>query len=156
MSNVWFRRIVLDGDIGALDAAVAYYTRELEESKKECKIDGSLEQAASRLPGIFEHRFNQLQEIDGILDYMNTELKRIRSHHFRNYLEKYNRDLAPTTIEKYIDGEDDVHTWKLEISKLALLRNQFTGVTKSLDIKNWQISNVVKLRLAGLEDSDLG
>ena len=156
MSNVWFKRIVLDGDIAALDAAVIYYTRELEESKKECKIDGSLEQAASRLPGIFEHRFNQLQELDGILDYMNTELKRIRSHHFRNYLEKYNRDLTPTTIEKYIDGEDDIYTWKLEISKLALIRNQLMGITKSLDIKHWQISNVVKLRLAGLEDSDLG
>ena len=39
------------------------------------------------MPGIVEQRFNQLQEIEAILQYMNIELRRLRPKHFKKYLE---------------------------------------------------------------------
>jgi hypothetical protein len=36
-----------------------------------------------------------------------------------------------------------------------LLRNKWLGIIKALDIKQWQLSNIVKLRTAGLEDASL-
>ena len=41
------------------------------------------------------------------------------------------------------------------INEFALLRNKWLGVLKSLDIKQWQLSNVIKLRVAGMEDASL-
>ena len=38
------------------------------------------------------------------------------------------------------------------INEFALLRNQWLGIIKGLDIKQWQLSNIIKLRTAGLED----
>jgi hypothetical protein len=38
------------------------------------------------------------------------------------------------------------------INEFAMLRNQWLGIIKSLDIKQWQLSNIIKLRAAGLED----
>jgi len=35
------------------------------------------------------------------------------------------------------------------------LRNKWLGVLKGLDQKQWQITNVVKLRVAGMEDASL-
>ena len=41
------------------------------------------------------------------------------------------------------------------INEIALLRNQYLGITKSLETKNFMMSNVVKLRVAGLDDAHL-
>ena len=41
------------------------------------------------------------------------------------------------------------------INEFGLLRNQFLGVLKALEAKQFQINNIVKLRVAGLEDSEI-
>jgi hypothetical protein len=38
------------------------------------------------------------------------------------------------------------------INEFAMLRNQWLGIIKGLDIKGYQINNIIKLRAAGLED----
>ena len=150
--NKWHRILVLNEDIDKIHDAIDDFENELEEARKECQIKGSLEQAASRLPGLFEYRFSQLQEVEAILEHLNIELRKMRSIHYKSYLEGYNRTLTYRDIEKYIDGEDDVVAWTKIINSFALIRNQYLGITKSMDQKNWQISNIVKLRSAGLED----
>jgi len=105
------------------------------------------------MPGIVEHRFNQLQEIEAILNYLNIELRRLRSSYFKKYLENYQRALSSRDVEKYVDGEADVVDYEKIINEFALLRNKWLGVLKALDQKQWQITNVVKLRVAGMEDA---
>ena len=39
---------------------------------------------------------------------MNIELRRLRSSHFKKYLENYPRALPSRDVEKYVDGEADV------------------------------------------------
>ena len=41
------------------------------------------------------------------------------------------------------------------INDFALIRNQWLGITKGLDQKQWQITNIVKLRVAGMEDATI-
>ena len=61
------------------------------------------------MAGIVEHRSNQLQEVEAILEYLNTEMRKLRSKIFRKYLENYNRALSSAQMQKNIcDGEDDV------------------------------------------------
>jgi hypothetical protein len=54
-----------------------------------------------------------------------------------------------------VDGEDDVVDLTKIVNDFALLRNQWLGITKGLDQKQWQITNIVKLRVAGMEDADI-
>jgi len=63
--------------------------------------------------------------------------------------------LSSRDVEKYVDGEADVCDYEKIINEFALLRNKWLGVIKSLDIKQWQLSNVIKLRVAGMEDASL-
>jgi hypothetical protein len=67
-------------------------------------------------------------------------------------LENYQRALSSRDCEKYVDGESDVVDFEKIINEFALLRNKWLGITKALDIKQWQLSNVIKLRTAGMED----
>ena len=125
------------------------------DAKKEIKLTGNLEKSASAMPGIVEHRFNQLQEIEAILNYLNIELRRLRSTFFKKYLENYQRALSSRDVEKYVDGEADVVDYEKIINEFALLRNKWLGVLKALDQKQWQITNITKLRVAGMEDATL-
>ena len=149
----WYSEI--SRDVSKIPDAVAYFESELIEARKEVRLHGNVERAASEMPGIVEHRFNQLQEIEAILNYLNIELRRLRSSYFKKYLENYQRALSSRDVEKYVDGEANVVDYEKIINEFALMRNKWLGLLKGLDQKQWQITNVVKLRVAGMEDATL-
>ena len=115
-------------------------------------VTGYVEKHISALPGITEHRFNQLQEIEAVLNLLNIKLRKIRRGHFQKYLEKYQRALTSRDAEKYVDGEDEVIDFEYLINEVALLRNKYLGIMKGLDAKQWQMGHIVRLRTAGMED----
>ena len=110
---------------------------------------------AKNIPGVVEHRFNQLQEIEAILEFLNIQLRKIRSKHYKKFLENYQRALTSNDVRNYIDGEDDVVDMANLVNEFALLRNKFLGLLKAIDAKQFQINNIVKLRVAGLDDAEL-
>ena len=149
----WYSEI--SRDVSKIPDAVAHFEKELIDARVEVKLKGNVERAAAEMPGIVEHRFNQLQEIEAILHYLNIELRRLRSSYFKKYLENYQRALSSRDVEKYVDGEADVVDYEKIINEFALMRNKWLGLLKGLDQKQWQITNVVKLRVAGMEDATL-
>jgi len=149
----WYSQV--SRDVSKIPDAISYFEGELSQARLEVKIKGSIERAAAEMPGVVEHRFNQLQEIEAILEYLNIELRRLRSSYFKKYLENYQRALSSRDVEKYVDGESDIVDYEKIINEFALLRNKWLGVLKALDQKQWQITNIVKLRVAGMEDACL-
>jgi hypothetical protein len=147
----WYTDIAKD--ISNIPDAVAFFELELVEARKECRLTGNIERASASMPGVVEHRFNQLQEIEAILEYLNIELRRLKSGFFRTYLENYQRALSSRDVEKYVEGEADVVDMEKIINEFALLRNKWLAIIKALDQKQWQITNIVKLRVAGMEDA---
>jgi hypothetical protein len=147
---MWYSKV--SKDIAHLPACIDHYYQELEEARKEVRVYGNVEKASAALPGIVEQRFNQLQEIEAILEYLNIESRRLRSKVFKKYLENYQRALSSRDVEKYVDGEADVVDMDKIINEFALLRNHWLGIIKAIDIKQWQLSNIIKLRTAGMED----
>jgi hypothetical protein len=146
----WYDRV--SKDISKIPDAAKYFENELLEAKKETNIRGRIEMASATMPAIVETRFSQLQEIEAILEYLNIEL---RASHFRKYVENYQRALSSRDAEKFVDGESDVVDFEKIINEFALLRNKWLGIIKGLDIKQWQLSNIVKLRTAGLDDANI-
>jgi hypothetical protein len=63
--------------------------------------------------------------------------------------------LSSRDVEKYVDGEADVVDFEKIINEFALLRNKWLGVMKGIDMKQWQITNITKLRVAGMEDASI-
>ena len=149
----WYTDIAKD--ISNIPDAVLYFEAELQEARSECRITGNVERAAAAMPGVVEHRFGQLQEIEAILEYLNIELRRLKSQFFRKYVEHYNRDLSSRDCDRFVEGEADVVDMEKIINEFALMRNKWLGITKALDQKQWQITNIVKLRVAGMEDASL-
>ena len=106
----------------------------------------------SNLPGQTEHRFNQLQEIEAVLEFLNIQLRKIKQKHYKKYLEAYARALTSRDAEKYAEAEDEVIDMETIINEVALLRNKWLGVMKGIESKNFMLGHVVRLRTAGMED----
>lgn len=149
----WYSRVV--ADIGSIPDFIAYYESELLDAKREVGIGGLVERNVKDLPGITEHRFNQLQEVEAVLNYLNIQLRKIRRRHFQKYLEGYARALSSRDAEKYVDGEDEVIDYETIINEVALLRNRWLGIMKGLDSKSWMLGHITRLRTAGMEDVTL-
>ena len=150
----WYTRITQD--ISVIPDFIVHYEHELTQAKSEVKIYGNVEKNIANLPGMTEHRFNQLQEIEAVLNFMNIQLRKIRRKHFQKYLEAYNRALTSRDAEKYVDGEDEVVDYEVLINEVALLRNKWLGIMKGLEAKQWQMGHIVRLRTAGMEDIQIG
>jgi hypothetical protein len=147
---MWYNKIVTD--LGEIPNFINYYENELAAAKADIKIRGRVEKELADLPGETEHRFNQLQEIEAVLEYLNIQLRKIRRKHFQKYLEAYQRALTSRDAEKYVDGEDEVIDFETIINEVALLRNRWLGVMKGIESKNFMLGHVVRLRTAGMED----
>lgn len=147
---MWYSKVV--ADLSNIPDFIAYYESELEDAKRDVRVGGLIEKNIKELPGITEHRFNQLQEIEAILNHLNIQLRKIRRKHFQKYLEGYARMLSSRDAEKYVDGEEEVIDFETIINEVALLRNRWLGIMKGLDSKSWMSGHIVRLRTAGMED----
>ena len=135
---------------------ISHCENELLSAKQEVKVYGNVEKNIAALPGVTEHRFNQLQEIEAVLNYLNIQLRKIRRKHFQKYLEAYNRALTSRDADKYVEGEDEVIEYEILINEVALLRNRWLGILKGLEAKQWQMGHIVRLRTSGMEDITIG
>jgi len=149
MAN-WYSRVV--SDISNISDFILHYESELEKARREIGIHGLVEKSIKELPAITEIRFNQLQEVEAVLNHLNIQLRKIRRKHFVKYLENYPRALTSRDAEKYVDGEDEVVDFETIINEVALLRNKWLGIMKGLDSKQWMSGHIVRLRTAGMED----
>ena len=147
---MWYSKVV--ADLGAIPDFISHYEQELVLAKQDVRLIGLVEKNITALPGITEHRFNQLQEIEAVLNHLNIQLRKIRRKHFQKYLEGYARALTSRDAEKYVDGEDEVIDFETIINEVALLRNRWLGIMKGLDSKSWMSGHIVRLRTAGMED----
>jgi hypothetical protein len=150
---MWYTKIAKD--ISHIPDAVQHFEDELILAKSEIKLVGNLEKSSAALPGVVEHRFGQLQEIEAVLNFLNIQLRKIRKKHFQKYLENYPRALTSRDAEKYVDGEDEVIDFETIINEVALVRNKWLGLLKGLESKNFMLGHVARLRTAGMEDVTL-
>ena len=153
MTMNWYTRVTQN--ITLLPDFIQHYETELENSRGEVRVRGNIEQNLAALPGHTEHRFNQLQEIEAVLNYLNIQLRQLRSTTYRRYLERYNRELSSRDADKYVDGEQEVVHMETLVNEVALLRNRYLGIMKGLEAKQWQLGHITKLRTAGMENSTI-
>ena len=63
---MWYTKVTKD--IAEIPNMLLYFEDQLLTAKKECSVYGNVEKNIRDLPGITEHRFNQLQEVEAVLN----------------------------------------------------------------------------------------
>jgi hypothetical protein len=149
----WYYKVI--SDLSNVAGFIDYFEQQLDEARKELSLKGKLEKHAAELPGLIEYRYAQLQEIEAVLEYLNIKLRKERAGEFKKFLEAYNKTLSSRDAEKYVDGVDSIVDLTMLTNEVALLRNKFLGISKAFEAKNFMTSNLVRLRVAGLDDASI-
>ena len=146
---------VIKADKNKLIDMIEYFDKELEEARKEIKQVGIIENIAAKLPSYHENRFGQLQQVESVMEVLEIEMRQLEAEKFKHFLEHYRRQLSSSDCKKYVDGDKEVVELAELINEVAYIRNQYTSIVKSLEMKAFQLNNIVKLRTAGIEDARL-
>jgi len=153
LDKEWYYKVA--GDWSELPACLDYFSSEAEIARSELSMKGRLENHAAKIPVITERRFSQLQVLNALVRYFEIERDKTKSHHYKKFLENYQKVLSSRDAEKYAEGEKDVVELEMLINEICMVRNVFTGIIKGLDNKSYTINNISKLRAAGLENAEL-
>lgn len=139
-------------DISKIEEFIAYYNNEYEEASKETLISGNVVEQSKQLPHLMTYRFTQLQEIEAVLKYFEILRDEAISKAFQKYSNGSMKLLSATEKKYYIQGDADVIAFENFVNSVAFLRNKFISITKGFDCKNYAMSNIIKLKVAGVED----
>lgn len=159
MTPSWHGRIVADGDLALVLDACKFFEAEYYAAVAEVDIErlrgNRLEDVEKRLPGIIGYRYHQLQEIDAILGYLEIRQTAVKGARRRHYMEHYNRNLTPTTVEKYVEADEDVVAMAILCNHVSLARNRFVALSKQHEYLHFQLGNITRLLVAGVNDAVL-
>ena len=116
MMTNWYTRV--SKDISLIPECINYYQTEYQQARKECSIWGNLEKASASMPGVVEHRFNQLQERiapKGKGDFF-VRIRDLRSGDyifFRGFVTGITENVSPSfTPTNYIGRSEPVYTYE--------------------------------------------
>ena len=154
----WYSKLYATGSANDADLMVAldaadFYEEKHKEARVEFNIEGRVERMAAKIPGITEYWYGQLQDLESILDYLEQREKRALIRKQEDIMNHYQRVLTHTQARDYADASDEVKVIRDVRTRVAYVRNLFLGIMKGLECMHFQISNVTKLRCAGLEDA---
>lgn len=156
---VWIQRInamkwlkLIEQDTDYVDDFVKEYNVYLDQAKKEVEIGHHIIAEARRLPQVVDTYFSRLQEIEAVYEVLDITLKKTRSKFHRHYLTNYQQKLVSRDVERFVEGEPEYVDLMIKKNKVDMLRNKFASITKGLEYKHFQITNIVKLKAAGADD----
>lgn len=153
-----YRRIFRETDetkqLSLIVTACEAYEDKLVSALNETKPPtGRIETVESRLPGITAENYSRLQDLEIMLQHITDMEDRCLMNKAKYYKENYPRDLSDRMAEKYADAHDDVQAIRAIRRYVAHVRNQFLAVNKGLEVMHYQLTNITKLRAAGLDDA---
>ena len=153
----WHEKIVSSPDLSPVLDAISYYESQYEEACAEAAaLSGRrLQEVQTRLPGIVGYRYAQQSELDDIIDYLEIRELALLGQKRRHYLEHYNRALSDRMVERFAEAEDDVVAMKELRNRVAAVRNRFVALSRQHEYLHFQLTNVTRLRCAGIEDATL-
>lgn len=153
----FFKRLLKDPtNLTTVDDAFGYFEAEADKHANELKVGGQMIVAVStRIAGVMEHVFSQLQEIESILDFLERKQEQATQVMRVQFSEHYRKALTDTMAEKYARNDLSVVVFAEKAGQMAYVRNRFLSLTKGLEILHYQLGNISRLRAAGFEDSVL-
>lgn len=151
----WYRKATAStDDLSGVADAIEYFQAQYEEARGELDVRGQrIDQVASRIPGLLEHRFAQYREIESIMEWLDKLRERAVMTEFQRVQAHYGRKQSDANYRKIADIADEV--WALDQIRIEIgaVRDNFHALFKGLEALHFQIRNIVELRKIGLDEA---
>lgn len=159
----WYHRIVsvprddfdrLGDELKALQDFMRARYEELKE--KAATREGMLiMKVAANLPGLAESVYAYHQECDAVMSFLNVREGEALVAADRRFTENYNRVLNQSQTKQWAGADVNVIMYKELQIEVGLTRSLFAGLSKQLENLHFQLTNLTKLKVMGMEDATL-
>ncbi len=94
-------------------------------------------------------------ELNTIISYLESKLKRIKAKFYIQYNENYNPKLGERAIEKYIDSEQDVQHMQDLILECQNLLDKYDMILDAFNRRGFVLNNITACRVNEVHESTL-
>lgn len=150
--KTFYKEIVENNNLDEIPDAILYYNKEIDNAREDLDIKGSVMKMAAQMPGIIEYRFAQLQELEAICQHIEIIKNQAFATAFKGYFESYDKSMSSRDAEKYANGDETVIDLAIILNSISVVRNKFLGITKALESKHYQLTNIIKMKASGVDD----
>lgn len=143
----------ISGDLTRVLTYVDTYRNVLEELDLFFNLDGKkIEFICKELPKITVKAKTYYAKCKSFTDFLELKRDEIEGSLWKKYIEGSRRTLDKKEIQMFIKQEPEYVTISELLLELEYLRRGFENVMSGLDILHWQLNNIVKLRVASLQE----
>lgn len=112
------------------------------------RLDDAIKSQVQNL-GLYDGMLQECKTIEAFLEMRRDEVEAERHKH---YLENSNRQLSARDMAMYIRGDPQLIAVAQILVDVAHVRRQLESIVETLQGMGWSLSNIVKLRIAQLEN----
>lgn len=147
----WFQ--VIRKDDTKLNDAIEFYLKEYEEAKKEVNVKSymRMSDAIAAISSNFEHRLDQYSDLESIYQFFDNKYKKLRGALTQKIINNSPKAINSTDLKAFIDANEVVAEYVDKLLLIDSVRKKYEGLSKAFDVLNWQMSNLVKLQIVGLD-----
>lgn len=147
----WFQ--IIRKDETKLNEALEFYLKEYEEAKKEVNVKSyvKMSDAIAAISSNFEHRLDQYSDLESIYQFYDNKYKKFRGALTQKIISNSPKAINSTDMKAFIDANEVVAEYVDTLLLIDSVRKKYEGLSKAFDVLNWQMSNLVKLQIAGLD-----
>lgn len=155
----WYRRIFAETDANrqlalicdACEAYEAEYPDALESIKPPT---GKMAVMEMKIAGLAAENMARCGDLDIMLQHLENMESVARKKRQEYYMDHYQRKLSESVAKTYADADDEVQAIRSIRFRVGSVSAQFDAISRGLEYMHYQISNLNKLKCAGLDDAE--
>ena len=140
-------------NLANIDQYLDKYNKQIDTHKDFFLVEGAnLEFVCKRLPFIVAEFKASLAEIKSISDILEFRKETTEGEIWKKYIEGSKRHMAPKDIQMYTKQDESFILINEAILEIAFVKNKIVAILEALEVLHWQLNNIVKIRIASLEE----
>lgn len=139
-----------------LPGIIEQYEKYIIDVEKHLSMKGKTLQNANQEQASWLYYYDvRRQELNTLVKYLEREVDRVRGKLWKQYTEKYDRDLNYRDKDNYINNESaflSIHEVMLEVTDLY---KKYEAVVEAFKARGYALNNIVRVRTSAIEDDQI-
>ena len=157
--NNWYAKIFQETDdirqLSIICQACEYYEKKLPTGFDNVKPPkGPINALSSKIPSYATENLSIIGDLNIMLKHLENQESIARTQRTQYYMEHYQRKLSETVAKAYADSDQQVQAVRTIRFRVASVMEQFMAISRGLEYMHYQIGNIGKMRVAGIEDAE--
>lgn len=144
------------GKFANLVTMIIQYEKDMADADKNLEIKGKTLERANVENASWHFYYDQRRaEIANIVRFLESEVEKVRGNLYKSYKEGHSIALSDREIGRYIDTEQAYLTVYRMLLEVKELHDKYQGLVESFTTRGYALNNIVRIRVAGLEDVEI-